>query len=730
MKSTNTSINITPFDLRQTKMQNRCAAPNCPNAKRDSYSLFRFPLDAERCKTWVEKCQREDLAGKSPEQLFRYYRLCGKHFEKLTDSSDQSIVMKDDVIPTIFNEPDKPPKKSTKRSKETEEDAESNGGKKLKEPQDDTTTEGPQASSNEDKQKEYLTLLFEALVLLGEQNIPVTMSDGNKRDTLSNFEALLQYRKSCEDEAMKKMHDTNTECCSSLQLSQLTEACERCIRRKVIEEVMQNGLFSIITEDLVKISEGWFLPVFLRYVDQSNHQCERFAGFLSFDGDADVLAEKLLSEMVDEWGLNMEQCRGQAHSCSWTHITKVKAFATKVMEKYPLTVLTFRPTHALNISLANGMALSGVQLVMCTLEKIESFFNHSSLLCLELEHAISIIYPDKEEKVLELKEICSTSWTRRHDVFEVGVELVEALLLCVDSVHDNEDLRWSDTITYNALEISKALADFEFIMALVVLKNTMTLLKAFGRNIQGDATNTHFAANSVKAVLHSLKEVADNIEVYHEFWTEEAVNLAATMEIAVELPRSILRKHPSDFLQPEMYYKQHLAIPVVQHALNEVGELFTDDHMKALRCLSLIPSVIEENKATQPEEENMLAFKNDIPNAASLTAELHCWWVKWSKKVKGETLPSSLHETLQQADLKFFPNMLALLRRLGVVPTLALESNLNAAYERFKAYMENTPDIAKSKSLAFLKINNDIGYDLDSMVEVYMKMYPGGDDSS
>lgn len=34
-----------------------------------------------RSKKWVEKCQRKDLIDKSPDQLHRYYRLCGKHFE-------------------------------------------------------------------------------------------------------------------------------------------------------------------------------------------------------------------------------------------------------------------------------------------------------------------------------------------------------------------------------------------------------------------------------------------------------------------------------------------------------------------------------------------------------------------------------------------------------------------------------------------------------------------------
>uniref|UniRef100_UPI0037E95681 THAP domain containing 12a n=1 Tax=Semicossyphus pulcher TaxID=241346 RepID=UPI0037E95681 len=712
-------------------MQNHCAVPNCTTGKSDPQPLFRFPQDPERSKKWVEKCQREELTDKSPDQLYRYYRLCGKHFESsLIDREAQSAVLKDDAIPTIFDVPSQPKIGQGKRSNVTTKDDEtaSKGRKKMKKSPAEAAKEDDQTLPEKDENKEYLKSLFEVLVLLGEQSIPPTGPGDNKQESVgsSNFQALLEYRMNCGDEALKKRYDESKECCSSAQLNQLIEVCEKYIHSKLVEEVKQNAFFSLLTDDLVQMSGEWYLPVFLRYVDQTNCQQERFAGFLSFEGDGDVLAEKLVSELTDKWGLDMEQCRGQAHSCSGAHLSKKQKFAAKLMEKYPMAVLTLRSTCALNVSLANGMALSGVQLVMSTLKKIDSFFSQSPLLQLELEHAIAIFYPDKEEKAKELKEICKTRWTGRNDAFEVAMEMLEALLLCVDSVHDNEDMRWSDQVTHDALEISKGLADFEFVMALMVLKNTLALTRAFGNNVQGKATDAHFAASSVKAVLHSLKEVSDNIDVYHEFWNDEAVNLAAAMEIPVKVPRSFLRKHQleSAAVRPDSYYKEHLSVPVVNHIVKELNDLFCEDHLKALRCLSLVPAVIEQHKSTEPEEECVQVFKNDIPNAGTLSAELHCWWVKWSKKGKGETLPSSLHEALQLADVKFFPNMLAVLRLIGILPTLALEDSGNVAFKRFHMYMENTPDKFKSKSLALLNINYDVGFDLDAVVELYMKTYP------
>lgn len=602
----------------------------------------------------------------------------------------------------------------------------------IKKSQDEVSQEDTQAVP--EGQKKYLKSLFEALLLLGKQSIPLSGSADNVDEGLksSTFQALLECSINCGDEVLKKRYDASKQCCFSEELHQLVEVCENYVRSKVIEEVKQNGFFSLLTDEPVKISRDWCLPVFLRFVAQSKCLQERFVGFLSIEEDGDVVAEKMLSLLTDKWGLDMDQCRSQAHSCSGTHFSKVKAFAAKVTERYPKAMLTFKSTHALNVSLASSIRLSGVQLVMSTFKKIESFFCESPLLQLEFEHAISIFYPDKEDKANELKEICRTSWTKGNDAFEVGVEVIEALLLCVDSVHDNEDMRWTDQVTHNALDISKALTDFEFIMALLVLKNVTVLTQAFGKNLQGEAAEVHSAAACLKAVTDSLKEVSDNIDVYHDFWYDEAVNLATAMEIPVKVPRLFLRKHQGEpgTIQPDTYYKENLSVPIVNHIIKELNELFCDTHLKSLRCLSVIPVIIEQNKATQPEEENIQIFNDDIPNPGSLSAELHCWSVKWSKKAKGETFPSSLHETLQLADVKFFPNVLVVLRILSILPTLAFKNSCDVAYRHFKMYMKNMADTFESRSLAVLNMNYDVEFDLDAMVEMYMEMYPDRQEES
>ncbi|XP_067113087.1 THAP domain containing 12a [Osmerus mordax] len=699
---------------------NNCSLPSLP-------PLFRFPRNSERCKKWIENCNRIDLEDKTPDELYRQYRLCAKHFEdSVMETTLHNTALKEDAIPTIFDssgQPTNPTSGQCKRKGEIQDDPQDSKVKKddlIEKTEDDS-----QIIMEDTDPREILKSICEVLLVLSKQNIPLNRHavDVQESVTLSNVQALLEYRMSVGNQVLTP----GKELCSSTQLSQMLEVCENGVREEFLQEVRESRFFSLVTDDLVDIEEQCHLPVFLRFVDQSNCLREEFVGLLPFQGDEETLTEQLLSMVTDKWGLNIENCRGQAHLCSGVHASKMKAISTRLTEKYPMILHSTLSTFALNTFLVNSMSLSGPQIVMSTFKKIESFFKDAPSLKLELENAISIFYQGREEKTNELKEACRTSWTLRHDAFEVAVDIIESLLLCVDSVHDNEDMRWSDEVTHNALEISTALADFEFIIALVVLKNTLSFTRAFGKNLQGQATDTYFAANNLTAVLHSLNEVSDNIDVYHEFWFEEAINLASAMEIQVKVPRLYLRKHRSESgteVQPENYYKEHLSVPVVTHVLNEMKDLFTESHIKAMKCLLLVPAVMGQLKFNA-SEENMDVFKNDLPNAETLPAELHCWWVKWKHRVKDvTTLPSSVPETLLLAEVKFFPNVLAFLKVLATLPFLTAESSCDAARKRLKLYVENTPGDHRSKSIIFLNMHYNATHNLDFIVDTYMEKYP------
>ncbi|TNM84530.1 hypothetical protein fugu_008708 [Takifugu bimaculatus] len=676
-------------------MQNRCAVPSCAAQRPNSRPLFRFPLDPDRSEKWVSRCQNPDVLSRAPEHLYKYYRICADHFEPSAFNDTEESVLKSDAVPTVAED--------TTKGDESEKKGRN-------------TVEGDvQAPAEESQHREYLKSLFEILLLLGGQNIPPNGPGEGCGST--NFQALMEYQKSCADGVRQKSCESSKE--SPTQSAPMVEALEKWVHHQLLEEVKQSGAFSIITDDVVELSGERCVPVFLRFVDRHDVQQDRFAGFWSLGGSEERLATELLSEL-EEWGLDMKQCRAQAHSSR-----NMQTLAGQLLERYPQAFLTPRSPPNLNLSLAGGMAPAGVQLVLSTLRKMEAFFSQSPLLQVELDNAISIYFPEKEEAAQELKEACRSNWTGQNEAFEVAAQILEPLLLCVDSIHDNEEMRWSDEVANAALDISKAITSFEFVMALVVLKNTLALTRAFGANLRGQAADRHFAASSLEAVLHSLQEVSDNIDVYHEFWTDEAINLATAMEIPIKVPRAFLRKHPSapGAVRLESHYRDRLSAPVVQHVIRELTRLFGEQHLGALKCLSLVPLVMAQQRGA-PEPQSVLSFHQDLPNAGVLPEELHCWQVKWSKQADGDALPPDVHQALRLADLRFFPNVRGIFRALGVLPSSSPEDGSDVAYRRLQGLLENTPDPFKSKSLIFLSMNCDVVGDLDEAVEAYSKAHP------
>ncbi|XP_045928754.1 THAP domain containing 12b isoform X2 [Micropterus dolomieu] len=703
-------------------MPNFCAAPNCTRKSTQSdLAFFRFPRDPERCRIWVENCRRADLEAKTSDQLNKHYRLCAKHFDPamVCKTSPYRTVLKDTAIPTIFDLTShlrNPHTRHRKRIKElTEEDI-----RKIKErrlassieqlvSKKDSTVEDstsanedePQLSTEEKEFREYLRSLFEVVVMLGKQSIPLVADKASEAEHLSsNFQALVHYRMNNGDEALKKRFEAtavNTEYLSTTQQSQLLDVCENTVREEML---MENVLR------------------------------EEFLDFMLFDGDESALVERMEAQLTERWGLSMEDCRGQAHKATGTSTTKMKAVAVLLMEKYPLALHMPCSHMPLNIHLANSLPFPNVQVVMETLRRIGAFFR-SQFTQNELEKAISTHYQKNEEKGTTLKQACGSGWTEQHNVFDVLLDLLPLLLLCMDSIRDNDDGKFADAATADAYSIAETIADFEIIVTIVILKNVLTFTRAFGRNLQGETLDVFFAANSLTAVLHSLNEVNDNIDVYHEFWYEEAVSVATVMEIPVKVPRLFLRKQRAadvGEIQAEAYFKEYVTVPVIHGIMQEVEDMFSETNLKALKCLSLVPAVMGQMKFNTTEENYADVYRDDLPNPDTLPAELHCWRIKWKHRGKEVRLPTTIHETLQLPDVKFFPNVNSFLKVLSTLPVLKLEDNRSdTASERLQAYLSNMPVKQWNKSLAMLNINTHVKHDLDVMVDKYCRLYPEDD---
>lgn len=684
------------------------------------------------------------METKTSDQLNKHYRLCAKHFDPamVYKTSPYRTVLKDTAIPTIFDLTSHLKNPNTmrhrKRIKElTEEDIRKIKERRLasstdqlvkKEPTvEESNNDEPQMSVEEKEYRDYLRSLFEVLLMMGKQNIALKNDQVSEFGHVSNnLQALLDMRMNAGDGALRRrMQGTavNSEYLSSTHQSQLLDICENSVREEILMEVRESRFFSIVTGDLVQFADESQLPIFLRFVSQ-NVLREEFLDFLLFEGDEFALVERLESQLTVRWGLSMEDCRGQAHKATGSVSTKMKAVAALLMEKYPLVLHMPCSSIALNIHLGHSLPFPNVQNLMETLRRISALIE-SPFVQDELHKSISVYY-EKSEKAEALIQNTTSRWTEEHNVFDVLLEILPPLLLSIENIQDNPDGKFTSKVIANAYAVLETLADFEMIVTIVILKNVLTFTRAFGRNLQGETLEVFCAANSLTAVLHSLNEVNDNIDVYHEFWYEEALHMAGLLGVQENLPRLFIRKQRASEMgevQVEAYYKEYVTVPVMCGIMQEVEDMFSENNLKAFKCLSLVPGIMGQMKFNTMEENYADVYRSDLPSSDTLTAELHCWRIKWKHRGKEVPLPNTIHDTLQLPDVNFFPNVNTFLKVLSTLPVLKLADNNNSAVERFKAYFTNLAPSQWNKSLAMLNINTHVKYDLDVMVDKYCRLY-------
>lgn len=731
-------------------MPNFCAAPNCTRKSTESdLAFFRFPRDPERCKLWVENCRRADLETKTSDQLNKHYRLCAKHFDPamVYKTSPYRTVLKDTAIPTIFDLTSHLKHPNTlrhhrKRIKElTEEDLKNIKERRLvsstdqlikKEPTvEDSNNDEPQMSVEEKEFRDYLRSLFEMLLMMGKQNMALKNDQVSEFGHMSNnLQALIDMCLNAGDEVLcRRFRGTavNSEYLSPTHQNQLLDICENTVREEILMEIREGRFFSIVTGELVEFADGSQLPIFLRFVSQ-NILREEFLDFLLFEGDEFAVVERLEAQLTVRWGLSMEDCRGQAHKATGSVSIKMKAVAALLMEKYPLVLHMPCSSIALNIHLGHSLPFPNVQNIMETLRRIRAL-TESPFIQDEIHKAISVYY-EKSEKAEALIQNTTACWTEEHNVFDVLLEILPPLLISIETIQDNPEGKFTAKVMADAYAVLETLADFEMIVTIVILKNVLTFTRAFGRNLQGETHEVFCAANSLTAVLHSLNEVNDNIDVYHEFWYEEALNMAGLLGVQENLPRLFIRKQRASEMgevQVEAYYKEYVTVPVICGIMQEVEDMFSENNLKAFKCLSLVPGIMGQMKFNTMEENYADVYRSDLPSSETLSAELHCWRIKWKHRGKEVPLPNTIHETLQLPDVTFFPNVNTFLKVLSTLPVLKLSDNKNSVVERYNNYFRNLAASQWNKSLAMLNINAHVKYDLDVMVDKYCRLYPEDD---
>ena len=111
-------------------------------------------------------------------------------------------------------------------------------------------------------------------------------------------------------------------------------------------------------------------------------------------------------------------------------------------------------------------------------------------------------------------------------------------------------------------------------------------------------------------------------------------------------------------VNPESHYRVNVAIPFIDHLLEEMSSRFSEDNRAGADIFSLVLSVVVKHDSLRNFAEKLQFWQQDFPTkSSSLPAELKECQYFWRQYTPTLQLPGNLIECVKYADEDMYPNI-------------------------------------------------------------------------
>lgn len=506
--------------------------------------------------------------------------------------------------------------------------------------------------------RQSLATVFRLAALLGKQNR--CLHDLTEEEQ----EPLVQELKMCQWFGNESKNAT------ALSDDDLLNLLINAIRDIILKEIQESPFFSLITDKPVEIADKTHLPVFVRYVGESAPKVE-LMGFLPCNESCSVdrQASHLAKILTEEWGLPMSQCRGQAFMHLGSGCQSLKKMSLDFLKAYPLCIATPSESCGLAHWLASSVPCPSVAKMLDVTEDLLLFFDESPCLEGQLAQAVDGLLNMPREALDEVPETCYSRWKKREDFFDVLTDTLEGILSCLDAVSSSA----TGAKSMHAQVLSTALRNMDFIVTLVILTNACAPLRNCSTVFRcGNPADILCEVEKIPSIIETLDKMLENVSVLHSTWFEQAFQLAT--KVAPE--QVCFSEEANSYDSPEIYYRECLSIPLLRSLIDEMKYCFSDNHLKVLSVLSLLPSCNPQSILSESIDKLFSLYLTDLPDPEAAEQEINTWAAVWREKYQDVAPPTSIAETLVHPESKSHPAVSLLLRLVAILPSVSMECDL------------------------------------------------------
>lgn len=588
--------------------------------------------------------------------------------------------------------------------------------------------------------REKLKPILETVVFCGRQNIALrghrddsTYLEAQHGRNTGNFQELLDFRVNSGDRILEEHFKTakrNANYRSKTIQNEMISCCGEYISQSIIKEIKESGMFSVLADEGKDVSNKEQMVLVVRFVDSQREIREEFLRFLHCDAgtSGQAISNQILS-LVRDLGLDMENCRGQGYDGSGNMAGKHIGAAKLVQNSYPKAIYVHCASHRLNLAVASACQLQTIRNMMGTVKTVADFFNNSPKRQGLLEEQIKELMP--QQKHMTLVDVCRTRWVLRIDGLIRFEEIFEPTMKALEIIKLNEDKSWNHDSCKDASALFAACSSFEFIIALVIVRNCLAYTRSATVKLQQLNMDAMKAYQEIDEIKRELLNVREKLQQKHQQWFKEAEDLGSYVGSTSKRPRTCGRQQnranpPAE--TDEIYFRRTISAPFLDHLSTELAARFNNDSSIVARGFSIVPSIMrnEDHVDTWRGEfaEFVNAYRDDLPLEKALNAELDRWQSKWSNLPQQE-LPDRISKTLLCTDPLSYPNIYAALKILGTIPITTCECERSiSVLRRLKTYLRGTMKQERMNGLALLHVHRDLELDLEKIVDLFAMKHP------
>lgn len=141
----------------------------------------------------------------------------------------------------------------------------------------------------------------------------------------------------------------------------------------------------------------------------------------------------------------------------------------------------------------------------------------------------------------KLKSLCKTRWVQRIDDLHIFVELFDSIIKAFNEVTSNPS-KWSRDSLVDAMLLTQAMLNFEFILTLRVIERYMSYTESLTQALQPRAIDILQAVEHVSTLKKVLSDARSHIDIQFRAIYERASKHAQDYDIAVKLQGDVLDK--------------------------------------------------------------------------------------------------------------------------------------------------------------------------------------------